>query len=56
MTALSAIVALLPLALGLGSGAQMHQSLAIAVIGGLLIALPVLLIVLPSFLNMIERQ
>lgn len=55
MTALSAIVALLPLALGLGSGAQMHQSLAIAVIGGLLIALPVLLIVLPSFLNVIEK-
>ncbi len=55
MTALSAIVALLPLALALGSGAQMHQSLAIAVIGGLLIALPVLLIVLPSFLNMIEK-
>ncbi len=55
MTALSAIVALLPLALGLGSGAQMHQSLAISVIGGLLIALPVLLIVLPSFLNIIEK-
>jgi heavy metal efflux system protein len=55
MTALSAIVALLPLALAFGSGAQMHQSLAISVIGGLLIALPVLLIVLPSFLNMIEK-
>ncbi len=55
MTALSAIVALMPLALGLGSGAQMHQSLAIAVIGGLLIALPVLLIVLPSFLNIVEK-
>ena len=55
MTALSAMVALLPLALGLGSGAQMHQSLAIAVIGGLLIAIPVLLIILPSFLNRVEK-
>jgi cobalt-zinc-cadmium resistance protein CzcA len=55
MTTLSAIVALLPLAIGLGSGAKMHQSLAIAVIGGLLIALPVLLIVLPSFLKIVER-
>ena len=55
MTALSAIVALLPLALALGSGAQMHQSLAIAVIGGLIVALPVLLIVLPSFLKIIEK-
>ncbi|MDD4754831.1 MAG: efflux RND transporter permease subunit [Prolixibacteraceae bacterium] len=54
MTAISAIAALIPLALGIGSGAQMHQSLAIAVIGGLLIALPVLLIVLPSLLNIVE--
>ncbi|MFA9392505.1 MAG: efflux RND transporter permease subunit [Prolixibacteraceae bacterium] len=55
MTALSAIVALLPLALGLGSGAQMHQSLAISVIGGLIVALPILLIALPSYLKMIEK-
>jgi Cu/Ag efflux pump CusA len=56
MTALSAIMALLPLALGIGSGAQMHQSLAIAVIGGLIFALPVLLIALPTFLKMIEKD
>jgi cobalt-zinc-cadmium resistance protein CzcA len=48
MTACGAIVALLPLALGIGSGAQMHQPLAIAVIGGLLVALPLLLIILPT--------
>ena len=56
MTALSAIIALLPLAIGIGSGAQMHQSLAIAVIGGLIFALPVLLIALPTFLKMIEKD
>ncbi|MDP2338891.1 MAG: efflux RND transporter permease subunit, partial [Bacteroidota bacterium] len=56
MTALSAIIALLPLAIGIGSGAQMHQSLAIAVIGGLVFALPVLLIALPTFLKMIEKD
>ncbi len=50
MTAIGAIVALSPLAAGIGTGAQMHQPLAIAVIGGLIIALPLLLIVLPSFL------
>jgi cobalt-zinc-cadmium resistance protein CzcA len=55
MTALSAIIALLPLAIGIGSGAQMHQSLAISVIGGLIFALPVLLIALPTFLKMIEK-
>ncbi|HFX17849.1 MAG TPA: efflux RND transporter permease subunit, partial [Flavobacteriales bacterium] len=47
MTAISAIVALTPLALGIGTGAQMHQPLAIAVIGGFVFALPLLLIVLP---------
>ena len=50
MTALGAIIALMPLALGIGTGAQMHQPLAIAVIGGFLAALPLLLIVLPSWL------
>jgi CzcA family heavy metal efflux pump len=56
MTALGAISALFPLALGIGTGAQMHQPLAIAIIGGLIIALPLLLIVLPTFLRMIERE
>jgi CzcA family heavy metal efflux pump len=51
MTALGAIIALMPLALGIGAGAQLHQPLAIAVIGGFVIALPLLLIVLPSLLR-----
>lgn len=51
MTALGAIMALLPLATGIGSGAQMHQPLAIAVIGGFIIALPLLLIVYPTMLR-----
>jgi len=53
MTAIGAIIALMPLALGLGTGAQMHQPLAIAVIGGFLAALPLLLIVLPSMLLLV---
>jgi len=52
MTATGAIVALTPLALGIGTGAQMHQPLAIAVIGGLVMALPLLLIVLPGMLKL----
>jgi multidrug efflux pump subunit AcrB len=55
MTALGAIVALFPLALGIGTGAQMHQPLAIAVIGGFIIALPLLLIVLPGLLKVFVR-
>ncbi|HEY0244954.1 MAG TPA: efflux RND transporter permease subunit [Mucilaginibacter sp.] len=53
MTALGAIIALMPLALGIGAGAQLHQPLAIAVIGGFLVALPLLLIVLPSMLRVL---
>jgi multidrug efflux pump subunit AcrB len=56
MTALGAIATLFPLALGIGTGAQMHQPLAIAVIGGFIIALPLLLIVLPSILKLIIKK
>ncbi|RYF77570.1 MAG: efflux RND transporter permease subunit, partial [Chitinophagaceae bacterium] len=56
MTALGAIIALMPLALGIGTGAELHQPLAIAVIGGFITALPLLLIVLPSMLRIIFRR
>jgi CzcA family heavy metal efflux pump len=56
MTALGAIIALMPLALGIGAGAQLHQPLAIAVIGGFIAALPLLLIVLPSLLRLVFRK
>ncbi len=47
MTSLIAILALLPLALGLGSGAQMQTPLAIAIISGLIAAVPLVLILMP---------
>lgn len=56
MTALGAIIALMPLALGIGAGAQLHQPLAIAVIGGFLAALPLLLIVLPAMLRILYSK
>ncbi|MEO7316386.1 MAG: efflux RND transporter permease subunit [Ginsengibacter sp.] len=56
MTALGAIIALMPLALGIGTGAKLHQPLAIAVIGGFIVALPLLLIVLPTILRMIFKS
>ena len=55
MTAFAAIMALIPLALGIGAGAQLHQPLAIAVIGGLIFALPLLLVVLPTILRLIKE-
>lgn len=56
MTAISSILALMPLALGLGMGAQMQQPLAVAVIGGFTVALPLLLVVLPSLMTFIYRN
>jgi heavy metal efflux system protein len=56
MTAIGAILALTPLALGIGIGAQMQQPLAIAVIGGFIIAMPLLLLVFPSLLRLVCRK
>ncbi|GEP97737.1 transporter [Chitinophaga cymbidii] len=56
MTAIGAILALMPLALGFGLGAQMQQPLAIAVIGGFIAGIPLLLFVFPSFLRLIYKQ
>ena len=40
MTAIGAIISLMPLAIGIGTGAQLHRPLAIAIIGGFIIAIP----------------
>lgn len=55
MTASGAILALMPLALGIGVGAQMQQPLAVAVIGGFVVGLPLLLLVLPSIMLWIYK-
>jgi CzcA family heavy metal efflux pump len=56
MTAFGAIISLLPLAIGVGTGAQLHQPLAISIIGGFIIAIPLLLTVLPSALRIIYKR
>ena len=56
MTAIGAILALMPLALGIGLGAQMQQPLAVAVIGGFVAGLPMLLLVFPSLLRLLYRK
>ena len=52
MMKLAAICALLPLAMGWGQGAAMQQPLAVAIIAGLIIQLPLTLIALPALLRM----
>src|SRR5207302_10990337 len=54
MTTVAAILALLPLALGIGQGSAMLQPLAIAIIAGLIFSLPLVLIVLPALLAMFQ--
>lgn len=56
MTAIGAILALMPLALGFGMGAQMQQPLAVAVIGGFIAALPLLLVILPCLMMFIYKK
>lgn len=56
MTALGAVLALMPLALGVGLGAQMQQPLAVAVIGGFAVGLPLLLVVLPCIMLLIYKK
>jgi hypothetical protein len=55
MTSVIAILALLPLALGIGTGAAMQTPLAIAIISGLLIALPLVLIFLPALYLVLQK-
>ena len=48
MTAIAAVAGMLPLAFALGSGSEMLQPLAIAVIGGILISMVLSLLVTPA--------
>ncbi len=54
MTTLATILALLPLALGIGQGSAMQQPLAIAIISGLLAQFPLVLLALPVFLSLLR--
>jgi CzcA family heavy metal efflux pump len=56
MTSLAAMLGMLPLALGIGAGSELLQPLAIAVIGGLTMALALSLIVTPAVYAMLHRE
>jgi multidrug efflux pump subunit AcrB len=56
MTSLAAILGMAPLALALGSGSEMLQPLAIAVIGGLAFALVLSLVVTPTVFSWLYRD
>jgi CzcA family heavy metal efflux pump len=56
MTSLAAMLGMLPLALAIGAGSELLQPLAIAVIGGLTVALALSLIVTPTVYAMFSQQ
>ncbi len=55
MTTVAAILALMPLALGIGAGSEMLQPLAIAIVSGLIVQIPLVLMVLPGFLVLFNQ-
>ena len=56
MTAITTILGLLPLALGIGKGAEMMQPVAIVCIGGLIYATIMTLIVIPIMYDILVRK
>lgn len=56
MTTLCTLFGLLPLALGLGAGAELQKPLALAVIGGLSISTFITLLVMPVLYSLLERH
>jgi HAE1 family hydrophobic/amphiphilic exporter-1 len=56
MTSTTTILALLPMALGLGEGAELRAPMAVTVIGGLLVATALTLVVLPAIYAMVDRE
>ena len=55
MTTLTTILALVPLALGLGRGGELMQPMGIVVLGGLLLGTLVTLVLIPCFYCIIKR-
>jgi HAE1 family hydrophobic/amphiphilic exporter-1 len=56
MTSATTILALLPMALGLGEGAELRSPLAITVIGGLAVATGLTLLVIPVVYSLLDRK
>ena len=56
MTTLTTVLGLLPMALGLGQGAEMRTPMAITVIGGLLTSTFLTLLVVPVMYSLLDRR
>ncbi len=56
MTTFCTLFGLLPLALGLGAGAELQKPLALAVVGGLVLSTPVTLLAVPGLYAAVKRR
>jgi len=56
MTTLTTAIGLLPLALGIGEGAEVRAPMAITVIGGLLVSTMLTLLVIPVVYSLVDRK
>lgn len=56
MTALTTILGLLPLALGIGEGTEMNQPMGIAVIGGLMTSTLLTLYIVPIIYSLMDKE
>ncbi|HEV2617991.1 MAG TPA: efflux RND transporter permease subunit [Candidatus Acidoferrales bacterium] len=56
MTTLATLFGLLPLALGLGSGAELQKPLALAVIGGLFLSTFITLLIMPVLFSLLQNK
>ena len=56
MTAMTTVLGLIPLAFGIGDGAEMVQPVAIVCIGGLLYATLMTLVVIPVVYDLFNRK
>ena len=54
MTTLTTVLGLIPLAIGLGEGAEIRQPMAITVIAGLIFSTVLTLIVIPTLYELVE--
>ena len=56
MTTTTTVLGLLPMAVGLGEGAEIRAPMAIAVIGGLLVSTVLTLVVIPAVYTVVDRS
>ena len=55
MTAITSIVGVVPLAIGMGAGSEIQQPMAIVLIGGLITSTFVILVALPAAYKLVQK-